>query len=166
MVINYTMLLLERRLRMDLNNEKYIILEIIPTSSDPKKGDIAQLSALKVDGIKILDRFDYRLSKDKINNEDILRMTDYDNDSFKYVKTTKTLVNKFKKFIGDLPLLIIDNEYTNNYLEDFDNKKESIFKYYDLEVTFDCFDKLIQKYELEPSNYLVDLLFEALIRTM
>jgi len=44
---------------MDLNKEKYIILEIVPTAVDPKKGDIAQLSALKIDGIKLVDRFDY-----------------------------------------------------------------------------------------------------------
>ena len=47
---------------MDLKKEKYVILEIIPTAVDPKKGDVAQLSALKIDGIKLVDRFDYRLS--------------------------------------------------------------------------------------------------------
>lgn len=151
---------------MDLKKEKYIILEIIPTAVDPKKGDVAQLSALKIDGIKLVDRFDYRLDKGKINIPDILRMLDYDNESFKYVKTTKTLMKNFKKFIEDLPLLIIDNTYTRNYLEDIDNKKESIFKYLGLEVTDDVFDKLMNKYGLEPSYYLVDLLYEALIKEL
>ena len=112
---------------MDLNKERYIILEIIPTKVSG--GDVAQLSALKINGIKLEDRFDYRLDKNKIKIPDILNMTNYDNDSFKYVKTTKALMKNFKKFIGDLPLLIIDNSYTRNYLEEFDNKKESIFKY-------------------------------------
>lgn len=151
---------------MDLKKEKYIILEIIPTAIDPKKGDVAQLSALKIDGIKLVDRFDYRLDKSKINIPDILRMLDYDNESFKYVKTTKTLMKNFKKFIEDLPLLIIDNTYTRNYLEDIDNKKESVFKYLGLEVTDDVFDKLMNKYGLEPSCYLVDLLYEALIKEL
>lgn len=151
---------------MDLKKEKYVILEIIPTAIDPKKGDVAQLSALKIDGIKLVDRFDYRLDKGKINIPDILRMLDYDNESFKYVKTTKTLMKNFKKFIEDLPLLIIDNTYTRNYLEDIDNKKESIFKYLGLEVTDDVFDKLMNKYGLEPSYYLVDLLYEALIKEL
>ncbi|MGN1268800.1 MAG: hypothetical protein ACI4U0_04815 [Candidatus Aphodocola sp.] len=151
---------------MDLKKEKYIILEIIPTAVDPKKGDVAQLSALKIDGIKLVDRFDYRLDKGKINIPDILRMLDYDNESFKYVKTTKTLMKNFKKFIEDLPLLIIDNTYTRNYLEDIDNKKESVFKYLGLEVTDDVFDKLMNKYGLEPSYYLVDLLYEALIKEL
>ena len=151
---------------MDLKKEKYVILEIIPTTIDPKKGDVAQLSALKIDGIKLVDRFDYRLDKGKINIPDILRMLDYDNESFKYVKTTKTLMKNFKKFIEDLPLLIIDNTYTRNYLEDIDNKKESVFKYLGLEVTDDVFDKLMNKYGLEPSCYLVDLLYEALIKEL
>ena len=151
---------------MELKKEKYVILEIIPTSSDPLKGDIAQLSALKINGIKLEDRFDYRLDKSKINVPDILKMIDYDNESFKYVKTTKALIKQFKKFIGDLPLLIIDNTYTKKYLEDIDNKKESIFKYLNLEFNDDVFDRLMNKYGLEPSNYLVDLLYEALIREL
>lgn len=151
---------------MDLKKEKYVILEIIPTAVDPKKGDVAQLSALKINGIKLVDRFDYRLDKSKINIPDILRMLDYDNESFKYVKTTKTLMKNFKKFIEDLPLLIIDNTYTRNHLEDIDNKKESVFKYLGLEVTDDVFDKLMNKYGLEPSYYLVDLLYEALIKEL
>ena len=48
---------------MDLNKERYIILEIIPTKI--KGGDIAQISALKINGIKLEDRFDYRLDKNK-----------------------------------------------------------------------------------------------------
>ena len=43
------------------------------------------------------------------------------------------------------------------------NKKESVFKYLNLELTDDVFDKLMKKYQLEPSNHLVDLLYEALI---
>ena len=49
---------------MDLNKERYIILEIIPTKV--LGGDVAQLSALKINGVKLEDRFDYRLNEDKI----------------------------------------------------------------------------------------------------
>lgn len=151
---------------MDLKNEKYVILEIIPTALDPKKGDVAQISALKIDGTKLLDRFDYRLDKSKIKIPDILRMTDYDNESFKYVKTTKNLLSNFKKFTGDLPLLIIDNSYTRSYLSDFDNDMYSVFSFLNLDVSDDVFDRLKNKYGLEPSNYLVDLLYEALIKEL
>ena len=151
---------------MDLQKDKYIIAEIIPTRSDPKEGFIAQISALKLDGIKLEDRFDYRLDKEKINIPDILNMVNYDNDSFKYVKQTKTIINNFKKFIEDLPLLIIDNEYTNNYLKDINNEKVNIFEYFDINISNTCFDELMKKYNLEPSNHLVDLLYEALIKEL
>lgn len=91
-------------------------------------------------------------------------MINYDNDSFKYVMSTKSLMKNFKKFIEDLPLLIIDNSYTRNYLEEFDNEKESVFKYLNLDITDDVFDRLINKYNLKVSNYLVDLIYEALIK--
>lgn len=151
---------------MELKKKRYIILEIIPTSVDPKKGDVAQLSALKINGINLEDRFDYRLDKTKIKIPDILKIVDYDNESFKYFKTTNTIMKHFKKFIEDLPLLIIDNTYTRNYLNDIENKKKSVFKFLGLDVTDDVFDKLMNKYGLEPSNHLVDLLYEALIKEL
>ena len=55
---------------MNLLKDKYIIVEVIPTSSDSKKGIIAQLSALKLDGIKLIDRFDYRVDEKLVNNKD------------------------------------------------------------------------------------------------
>ena len=146
-----------------MNGKKYVILEIIPTAVDPKKGEIAQLSALKLDGLKLIDRFDYRLIDEKIDNNDIKMMISYDNDSFTYVKTTRTLLSKFKEWIEDYDLLIIDNLYTRNYLEKIKNNKESIFKYLDMEYSDDVIEKMMDKYKLEPSNHIVDLLYEALI---
>ena len=145
----------------NLKNNRYVILEIIPTKIS--NGDIAQISALKINKLKLEDRFDYRLDKDKIDVADILKITNYDNDKFKYVKTTNEIKRKFKEFIGNLPLLIIDNLYTNNYLECFKNDKYSIFDYLNLSVSDMVFDELIKKYNLVPSNHLVDLLYEALI---
>ena len=147
----------------ELKNLKYVILEIIPTNSDPKKGDIAQISALKLDGFKLIDRFDYRLDKDKIDVFDILKIIDYDNDKFKYLSSTRKIKKEFKKFIGRLPLLIIDNSYTYKYLEEFNNEKIPIFDYLNLKLSDTVFDEIIKKYNLEASNYLVDLLYEALI---
>ena len=72
-------------------------------------------------------------------------------------------MDKFKKWSKGLPLLIIDNTYTYNFLEDIDNEKKSIFTYLGLEYSDDVIDKVIQKYNLKPSNYIVDLLYEALI---
>ena len=47
---------------MDFNKDKYIIVEIIPTRSNSKDGFIAQISALKLEGLKLIDRFDYRVT--------------------------------------------------------------------------------------------------------
>lgn len=144
-----------------MKNRKYIILEIIPSAV--KNGDIVQLSALKLNELALVDRFDYRLSDDKIDNEYIKNMVCYDKDSFQYKNTTDEIISDFKKWIEDYDLLIIDNLYTRNYLEKIDNKKESILKYLNLDYSDDVIDKLIDKYKLEKSNYIVDLLYEALI---
>lgn len=142
---------------------KFIILEIIPSAINPSKGDIIQLSALKIDGLKLIDRFDYRLDKEKVNNMDLLNMTSYDNDMFIYLNTSRKIKMKFKKWIEDYKLLIIDNNYTRNYLKGIKNKKESIFKYLNMTESNEVIDEMMKKYNLNPSYHIVDLLYEALI---
>lgn len=146
-----------------MDKKEYIILELIPDAISPEKGNIIQLSALKLNGFNLKDRFDYRLNYDKIDNIDLRNLISYDKDSFKYVDSSNEIINNFKIWAKDLPLLIIDNTYTYNFLTELDNPKESIFKYLDLEISDDVIDKVISKYKLEPSNYIVDLLYEALI---
>ena len=51
--------------------EKYVILELIPEAISPDKGNLVQVSALKLDGLKLLDRFDCRLEESLIKNSDI-----------------------------------------------------------------------------------------------
>lgn len=149
---------------MDLLKNKYVILELIPTSIKKENGVLVQLSALKLDGIKLLDRFDYRINEDKVPLSDFIDMCGYDKEAFIYLDSTEAILNKFKEFIGNLPLLIIDNLYTRNYLEDISNLKESVFTYLNMENSDDAIEKMISKYKLEPSNYIVDLLYEALIQ--
>lgn len=141
---------------------KYVILEIIPSTSKRETGNILQIQALKLNELKLIDRFDYRLDI-PLNNPDLLNILSYDKDKFTYVKDEKELLKNFKDFISDLPLLIIDNPYTLDYLKNINNPKESVFKHLNLEYSQDVFDKIINKYNLEPSNHLVDLLYEALI---
>ena len=146
-----------------LEKKKYIILEIIPTSPNPSNGEIAQLSALKLKGLELIDRFDYRLITEKINNIYIEEMINYDKDNFIYKDTTEEIIKDFKKWIGKDLLLIIDNDYTKAYLEKIKNKKESVFQYLKTCFYDDVFNELIEKYHLEKSNYIVDLLYESLI---
>lgn len=72
-------------------------------------------------------------------------------------------MSAFKKWCGNYDLLIIDNSYTLNYLESLNNKKESVFKYLNMEYNDNVIEDIIKKYKLEPSDYIVDLLYEALI---
>ncbi len=151
---------------MDLLNEKYVILEIIPTGIDKDHGEIVQLSALKLDGLKLIDRFDYRLNEEKVPIQEFIDMCSYDKDSFNYVDNTDLILDKFKEFVGNLPLLIIDNSYTRNFLNIFDNNKECVFNYMDINNNDDSIQEMINKYKLEESNYIVDLIYEALIREL
>ena len=148
---------------MTLENKEYIILEIITTAISPEKGDIIQFSALKINGIKIIDRFDYRLNKNKIPIPSFLEMVSYDNDSFIYKNTTNEIINDFIEWSNNDLLLILDTQYTNNFLLNVPNPKESIANYLKMEYTDDIIQKLIIKYNLENSNYIVDLLYESLI---
>lgn len=149
---------------MDLLKDECIILEIIPTAVRKDKGDIIQLSAIKLKGLNLVDRFDYRLREELIALDDFKKLIDYDKNAFEYKNSTKEILNDFKEWSNDLPLLIIDNLYTENYLCDLTNKKESIFKYLDTEYNDNIIDELIKKYDLEPSNYIVDILYESLIK--
>lgn len=147
---------------MKLDKDEYVILEIIPTKMND--GDIVELTALKINGLKLVDRFNYRLNKDKIMIKEFLDMCSYDDDKFNYCDESKDIIDAFKDWVGDLPLVGIDNTYTANYLKDFDNKLEVVFPYLDLEIDSDVIQNMINKYKLEESNYLVDLVYEAIIR--
>ena len=78
---------------MDLNNTKYIVLELIPTSLNPEKGLIIQLSALKLDGLKLLDRFDYRLKEELNPYPQMVEMFSYYKDSFTYILPETTIAS-------------------------------------------------------------------------
>ncbi len=148
---------------MDTNKENYIIVEIIPTTRSRYTGDIAQISALKLNGLTLIDRFDYRLNPDKINIPDICRITSYDKEAFNYLETTNEILDKFIKWSDNYTVLILDNDYTNEYLSDIPNKKTSICEVLGIEYSDNLIDILIQKYNLTPSNYIVDLLYESII---
>ena len=148
---------------MDLQKDKYIIVEIIPTRSSSKDGFIAQLSALKLDGIKLVDRFDYRVEDHFIESEDLLSYIQYDKKSFTYVNNIYFIIEKFKQWAKDYPLLLIDDTYTLDYFSELDNKKELIYPYLNLERSMDVVDIMMEKYHLEPSEHIVDLFYEAII---
>lgn len=148
---------------MNLQKDEYIIVEIIPTHSKAEKGFIAQISALKLKGIKLIERFDYRVDDKLIENPDLKNLIKYDKKAFTYVDNIYFILEKFKNWAKDLPLLIIEEDYTLDYLKDLKNKKELAFKYFDMDYSLDIFERLMKKYSLEPSDHLVDLIYEAII---
>lgn len=148
---------------MNLQKDKYIIVEIIPTNSNPKEGFIAQISALKLEGIKLIDRFDYRVEDKFIENEDLRNMIKYDKKSFTYVNNIYFILEKFKQWAKDYPLLLLESNYTKKYLKEMKNKKDVVYPYLDLEDEPHVFDKILKKYNLEPSDHLVDLVYESII---
>lgn len=149
---------------MKLAKDKYIIVELIPTSLKKETGDIIQLSALKIENLQITGRFDYRLYEDRIIIKDFLDIISYDKEAFTYKYSTKEILDDFKDFIKDYPLLIIDNEYTQNYLSDITNKKVSLYNYFDIEHKDSIIEELMTKYNIEPTNYIVDIIYESIIR--
>ena len=143
--------------------KKYIILELIPTASTKEKGDIIQLSALKLEDLNLIGRFDYRLVEEKIPLTELKEMISYDKDKFIYKNNTEEILEEFKNWSEDLPLLILNNSYTLDYLKDLNNTKKDISDYLKIPFSDDIIDIIIDKYKLQPSNYIVDLLYEALI---
>lgn len=149
---------------MDLKNSKFVIVELIPTSLKKETGEIIQLSALKLDGVNLIDRFDYRLDESLVPLKDFIDMFSYDKDSFTYLSSSDSILEKFKEFVGDLPILIIEENYTKNYLSGFTNHFYNVFDYLNIEKNDDSIQTMINKYKLEFSNYIVDLVYEALIK--
>lgn len=141
--------------------KEYIILEIIPDRL--KNGNIIQLEALRIKDLKLVDRLDIRLNEDLIPLDSLKEIVSYDKDKFIYKDTKEEIISEFKNFIDDIPLLILNNEYTNNYLEEIENEKIDITSLLNMEYSDDLIDKIIEKYKLQPSNYIVDLLYEALM---
>ena len=148
---------------MDLQKDKYIIVEIIPTHSECEKGFIAQISALKLEGIKLVDRIDYRVEDKFIENDYLRSLIQYDKKSFTYVNNIYFILEKFKQWAKDYPLLLLENSYTEGYLKELDNKKESVYPYLELEYDVEVFNKIMEKYNLQPSDHLVDLVYESII---
>lgn len=147
----------------NITKDKYIILELIPTSLKPENGQLVQLSAIKMDGLKVIDRFDYRLNEDKIKLKDIIDIISYDKDCFKYVDEVDELWNDFNKWSDNLTIIHMDDPYTLNYINHLTNAKALVHDYLDIPYTEKFIETIIDKYKLEPTNYIVDLLLEALI---
>ena len=78
---------------MEITKEKFIILELIPTNLKNKNGMIIQLSALKIDCLNLLERFDYRIKDEYLPLEQFkeIIINDYTKNlvAEKFIKNTE-----------------------------------------------------------------------------
>lgn len=137
--------------------DKYIIVEIIPTTRYKNTGDIAQLCAIKNDN-DITSFLKLRLDLNKIQIPDILNMINYDNNLFEYLSSTNKILNKFKKWSKGYNLIIIPNEYTIDYLSDLENEKISICEILKMDFKDSIIDDIINKYDLNKNEEIVEIL--------
>ena len=90
-------------------------------------------------------------------------MIQYDKKSFNFVNNKYFMIEKFKQWSKGYPLLLLEESYTKDYLGELDNDMELVYKYLDLEYGLDVFDRIMKKYNLQPSDHLVDLIYESII---
>lgn len=148
---------------MDIKNDKYIILEIIPTNFKSHNGVIIQLSAIKIDSLKLIERFDYRLKDEALPIFEMKEWISYDANYFTYVNNEQDIIKAFQKFSDNLPILILDNKYTREFIEPINKNIYYILDYLDMDYSDDIINKIVNKYHLSHSEHIVDLLYEALI---
>ncbi|MBO5095297.1 MAG: hypothetical protein J6B98_00270 [Bacilli bacterium] len=141
--------------------DKYVIVEIIPTTRFKNTGDIAQLCAIKCDN-DIISNLNLRLELEKIQVPDILNMVNYDIDKFEYLNTSNKIINKFKKFIKDYKLIIIPNEYTLDYLSDLDNEKISICEILKIKFSDNLINDIVSSYNLNQNDEIVEIMYKAI----
>ena len=98
-----------------------------------------------------------------VNNKDLLEMISYDKDNFIYTDNPDLILSEFKKWSGDLPIMLIEKDYTKEYLASLNNKMELVYPYLEVEYNYDVFNTIMNKYQIEASNYLVDIIYEAII---
>lgn len=141
--------------------KSFIILELIPSSRI--NGDLIEVNALRISDKKIIDRLNIRLDRDKVLNPDLLDMTSYDKENFQYFDSKDKIEKELKSFVKRTPIYHIFDGYTNNYLEYLSNKKHDILEVLNMKYHFDIIDEIINKYKIEPTKYLVDIFYEAMI---
>ena len=90
-------------------------------------------------------------------------MISYDKDNFIYTDNPDLILSEFKKWSGDLPIMLIEKDYTKEYLASLNNKMELVYPYLEVEYNYDVFNTIMNKYQIEASNYLVDIIYEAII---
>ena len=134
-----------------------ILLELIPSKS--KDGDIIQIEALDIKNNEIIKRLNIRYLAKNLDQK-LIDMISYDKNDHIYLDSTEEMLKALKDFAKDKTIYIMDNSYTRDYLKEFNTSFIEEF----LDEEKDGFlERMINKYNIKPTNYIVDILYESII---
>ncbi len=134
-----------------------ILLELIPSKS--KDGDIIQIEALDIKNNEIIKRLNIRYLVPHLDQK-LIDMVSYDKDDHIYLDSTESMLKALKDFAKDKTIYIMDNSYTKDYLKEFST---SFIEDFLSEEKENFLERMIKKYNIEPTNYIVDILYESII---
>lgn len=134
-----------------------ILLELIPSKN--KDGDIIQIEALDIKNNQVINRLNIRYLAKNLDQK-LIDMISYDKDDHIYLDSIEAMLKALKDFAKDKTIYIMDNGYTKDYLKEFNTSFIEEF----LEEEKDGFlERMIKKYNIKPTNYIVDILYESII---
>lgn len=134
-----------------------ILLELIPSKS--KDGDIIQIEALDIKNNEIIKRLNIRYLAKNLDKK-LIDMISYDKEDHIYLDSTEEMLKALKDFAKDKTIYIMDNTYTKDYLKGFNT---SFIEEFLGEEKDNFLERMIKKYNIEPTNYIVDILYESII---
>ena len=134
-----------------------ILLELIPSKS--KDGDIIQIEALDIKNNEIINRLNIRYLAESLDQK-LIDMISYDKDDHSYLDSTESMLRALKDFAKDKTIYIMDNSYTKDYLKEFNT---SFIEDFLGEEKDNFLERMIKKYNIQPTNYIVDILYESII---
>lgn len=134
-----------------------ILLELIPSKS--KDGDIIQIEALDIKNNEIINRLNIRYLAKNLDQK-LIDMISYDKEDHIYLDSNEEMLKALKDFANDKTIYILDNSYTKEYLKEFNT---SFVEDFLSEEKENFLERMIKKYNIQPTNYIVDILYESII---
>ncbi len=101
-----------------LLDDTYVIFDLETTGLYPNSGDtIIEIGAVKLTKGKVIDRFDLFINPGKPLSDEIIKVTGINDDMLKNGITEKEGVEKFKIWIGDIPLVAHNAKFDIAFIE-------------------------------------------------
>ncbi|MDD2489686.1 MAG: PolC-type DNA polymerase III [Bacilli bacterium] len=102
----------------DINDSTYVVFDFETTGFNATSGDsIIEVGAVKLHNGKIIDQFQALINPGVTLNETITNITGITDDMLKDKDSEDIVINKFKEWIGDLPLVAHNAKFDVSFLE-------------------------------------------------